>query len=233
MARARGTVVLVQARMGSQRLPGKVLEDLCGAPVLQWLLERIRPAERVDRIVVATTELTLDDPVVSLCEDLRIESFRGQPTDVLRRLRDAADHFGAETVVRISGDSPLLDHSVVDYVVEGFARGRAEIAENHTHGVWPVGTAVEAMSLETLHRLDVAAMDPRHREHVTLYAYENPDQFDTAYLPAPAAFAAPGLRIVVDTPSDLEHVRSLCERLAPRRDFGLEEVIQVSKESAL
>ena len=214
--------------MGSQRLPGKVLTDLCGAPLLQWLVERVRPSRLAEEVVVATTTDPGDDAVVALCEQLGVRSFRGHPTDVLRRFADAVAEFGPDTVVRLSADSPLLDHVAVDTVLGEFERGGADIAQNQREPGWPVGTAVEALSADTLQRLDRAASDERHREHVTLYAYEHPDEFSVAYVPPPDGLAAPHLNVTVDTPEDLERVRRICERFAPRRDFGLDEVIKAA-----
>lgn len=214
--------------MGSQRLPGKVLTDLCGVPLLAWLVERVRPSRLADEMVVATTIDPGDDAVVDLCGRLGVRAFRGHPTDVLRRFADAVAELGAETVVRLSADSPLLDHVAVDTVLAAFEGSDADIAQNQREPGWPVGSAVEAMSADALRRLDRLATEERHREHVTLYAYEHPETFSVVYVPPPDGLAAPGLRVTVDTPEDLDRVREICERFAPRRDFGLEEVISTA-----
>jgi spore coat polysaccharide biosynthesis protein SpsF len=221
-------LVVVQARMNSQRLPGKVLTDLCGAPLLAWLVERVRPSRLADEILVATTTVPDDDAVEALCGELGVRCFRGHPTDVLRRFADAAEAFHPDAVVRLSADSPLLEHVAVDAVLGDFEKRGPDIAQNQREPGWPVGTAVEALSADTLRRLDAAATDERHREHVTLYAYEHPNEFTSLYVPPPDGLRAPDLRVTVDTAEDLARVRTICERFAPRRDFGLDEVISAA-----
>ncbi|HWI06563.1 MAG TPA: NTP transferase domain-containing protein [Solirubrobacteraceae bacterium] len=222
--------ILVQARMGSQRLPGKVLADICGRPLLTWLLERLRSSQLASEIVVLTTTEPADDAVVAAAARSQVEAMRGHPTDVLERYGAAVRTRGDEALVRVSGDSPLLDARTVDIVLDRFLRSDVDIAANHREREWPVGTAVEALTADCLARIQRAATDPRHREHVTLYAYEHPDDFAIAHVPAPSELIAPSLRLCVDSADDLAAVRALCAQFAPRQDFTLAEI--VSREVA-
>ncbi len=207
--------VLIQARTGSQRLPGKILADLCGRPLLEWVVERVRRAETIAGTMVLTTTDAGDDDVVVLCDRLAVPVFRGHPTDVLTRYRDAAQTLDPQTpIARVSADSPLLDGAVVDAVAHTFAAGEADLACNHRSPGWPVGTAVEVMSADCLRRLDTGATTPAEREHVTLHAYEHPGRYVIAEVEAPAALRAPELRLCVDTADDLERVRALCASLS-------------------
>ncbi len=218
-------VVIVQARMGSSRLPGKVLADLCGQPVLGWLLDRVRRSVEAQGAMVATTTAPEDDPVEELAANLGVACFRGHPTDVLARFAGASKQAKADSIARISGDSPLIDAQTVDAVIEDFRRGGADLVENHREVGWPMGTAVEVMSRGCLERLDRETADPVHREHVTLYAYENGSGVRTRHVPPPEALRAPELRLCVDTAGDLERVRGICARFAPRRDFSVAEIV--------
>lgn len=211
--------VIVQARMGSERLPGKVLTDLCGAPMLAWLIRRVAASDRAAAVVVATTTDRDDDAIEELSDELGVGCFRGHPTDVLDRLAAAAGAFGAEVVVRVSGDSPFLDAAPVDAVIDAFAEGGADLVENHRTPGWPVGTAAEVLRRETLERIAERARDPRHREHVTLYPYESSDGIESRHVPPPPELAAPELRLCVDTDEDLRRARRICAGLGPERGF--------------
>lgn len=216
--------------MGSERLPGKVLADLCGTPVLAWLLDRLGRSERAGLMVATTTEPG-DDAVAELCEERDVDVFRGHPTDVLARFSAAVEWAGAETIARVSADSPFVDHRVADTVIDAFESGEVDIAQNHRPAGWPLGTAVEVFSRPCLTRLDREARDPRHREHVTLYAYENPDDFRIRHVPPPAAVKAPELRICLDTAEDLERLRGICAALGGGREFSLDEVVALENRA--
>ena len=221
--------MIVQARMGSKRLPGKVLADLCGAPMLRWLLERVGRARRAGGVVVATTSEASDDPVADLCRTVGVECFRGHATDVLERVTGAARWVGAETVVRVSGDSPFLDGAPVDAVIEALGGGEVEVAENHRVRGWPIGTAAEALTRQTLEKIADEAREPRHREHVTLYAYEEDAGLAIKHVPPPHELEAPELRLCVDTVADLDRARRLCEALGPKRDFSLASIVRTAR----
>jgi spore coat polysaccharide biosynthesis protein SpsF len=222
-------LVVVQARMGSSKLPGKVLADLCGRPVLTWLLERLRGAELVSGIVVATTITEGDDAIVRLCSELGVPVHRGPVDDVLRRFCDAATANGAEAIARVSADSPLLHRSVVDAVSRAYLASNADIVQNHRPADWPVGTAVEVLSTQTLFRLDLAARSSSDREHVTIYAYEHPEEFTHQHVTAPPALHAPSLRLCIDTPDDLERVRSICGYAGGDLDLPLEAFVTAAQ----
>ena len=217
--------ILVQARMGSQRLPGKVLSDICGRPLLTWLLERLQSSRLTSEIVVLTTTNPADDAIAATAARSSVKALRGHPTDVLERYCAAVRARGDEGFVRVSGDSPLLDGRTVDIVLDRFLSSDVDIAANHREPGWPVGTAVEALTVDCLARIDRATAEPRHREHVTLYAYENRDDFEIAHVPAPSELIAPSLRLCVDNADDLAAVRALCAQFAPRQDFTLAEII--------
>ena len=217
--------VLVQARMGSQRLPGKMLADICGRPLLTWMLERLQSSRLASEIVVLTTTDPEDDAIVTTASWSDVETLRGHPTDVLGRYHAAVRARGDEALARVSGDSPLLDARTVDTVLEHFISADAEIVANHREPAWPVGTAVEVLTAECLAHIERAATEPRHREHVTLYAYEHPADFEIAHVPAPPGLVAPSLRLCVDTADDLEAVRTRCSQFSPRQDFSLDEII--------
>lgn len=225
--RERPTIV-IQARTGSARLPGKVLADLCGRPVLAWLLDRLAPSERAGGLVVATTTLSEDDPVAELSERRGVGVFRGHPTDVLARYVAAARWLDADAIVRISADCPLIDHVVADTVIAAFERSEADLVQNHREPGWPFGSATEVITAGCLARLDGEARDEAQREHVTMHAYGNPDRFAIDHVPPPPELRGPELRLCVDTAEDLERLRELCAAFEGPGETPLSEIVAAS-----
>lgn len=205
---------LVQARTGSSRLPGKVLEDVGGIPLIAHTLRRLRAAGRVDDVVLATTVEPGDDALVELASKEEVEAHRGSEQDVLSRLRGAAEASGAAAVVRITGDCPLLDPAVVDGVVGALVDREepCDYASNVLRRTYPRGLDAEALWTSTLRRIDELAESPEAREHVTWFAYrERPDLFRLRSVEIEDG--RPDLDWSVDTAEDLELVRGLVSLL--------------------
>jgi spore coat polysaccharide biosynthesis protein SpsF len=205
-------VTIIQARMTSSRLPGKVLADIGGKPALQLMIERAKRARRARKIIVATTTNPTDDPVVELCGNLEIETYRGGEHDVLKRYREAAETAGASSIVRLTADCPMIDPLLVDEVVLEYEKGEWDYAA--TRG-YPVGLDAEVFSLAALITADNDAHHPYLREHVTPFI--NGDSkfghgsFRCAAVRPPADFGH--IRWTVDRIDDLERVRELVSRL--------------------
>jgi len=204
-------VAIVQARMGSTRLPGKVLADVAGRPMLARVLERLGRAETLDEIVVATSTEPADDAIEALCEELEVPAFRGSEEDVLERYRDAAAWSEADAVVRVTADCPLLDPGVVDRVVRRFLDGDADYVSNTLERTYPRGLDVEAFSRDALEEAHRDARESWEREHVTPYLYRHPERFSIAQVHGESDESDRWW--TVDTEEDLRFVRSVCERL--------------------
>jgi spore coat polysaccharide biosynthesis protein SpsF len=208
------TVAIVQARTGSTRLPGKVLEQVGGRPMLAQLLRRLREARALTEIMVATTTESRDDAVVELAGTEGIGCFRGSEDDVLSRYVGAARNSGAEIVVRLTADCPLIDAGVVDRVVATLIDGAAEYdyVSNVVRRTYPQGLDVEALFVDTLERVYRLARSPEAREHVTWFvASERPELFLVGSVTDDEDNS--DLRWTVDTPADLELVRRLYDEL--------------------
>lgn len=204
-------VVVVQARMTSTRLPGKVLADLAGKPLLERELERLGACSAADEVVIATTINADDDPVVALADRLGLRWHRGSEHDVLERYLGAAREADAEVVVRVTADCPLIDPDELAVVIEALEPGD-DYAANVLDRRLPRGLDAEALWRDTLERVGRMATSTPAREHVTWFIHtERPDLFVVRSLARP--YDAADLRWTVDTPEDLELVRRLFAEL--------------------
>jgi len=200
--------ILLQARMASTRLPGKALEHIAGRPLLEHCLRRLM-AGSVARVVLATTSLDEDSVLCDLATRLGVAVYRGSADDVLDRMAKAAEAFDLDPVVRATGDNPAVD---VDAPRRALAALRSLRVDYVCETGLPYGAAVEAVTREALVRAAREARDPEDREHVTTWVKRRGDLWDLAYPAPPEPLRHPELRVTVDTPADLTHMRALFAR---------------------
>ena len=214
---------IIQARMGSTRLPGKVLMDLGGKTVLARVVDRLRQASRVDEIVVATTSSAADDGIVRECHHLKVEYFRGSENDVLDRYYRAARAGAAGVVVRITSDCPAIDPQLIDETIEVFQQQRADYASNVFPRTYPRGLDTEVFTTAVLDQAWHDAHEPFQREHVTPYFYQHPELFRQASLRGQVDYSQ--YRWTLDTAADLELLRAIYAHFSNQDDFSWSEVI--------
>ena len=201
--------------MTSQRLPGKMMQHLEGSPLIEWVLTRLKRAERLDEIVLATTVNNEDDPLTEVAGQVGVSVFRGSEADVLGRYAGAAQEARAGTVVRICADRPLVDPDCVDMAIGHYFDTKPDISFNHiseANEYWPRGFGAEVLSAELLYWMDRKSVDFGHREHVTQHAWHNRDYFSITPAPCPENLD-PGfadLRFDVDLQEDLDFLRRIC-----------------------
>jgi len=222
------TVGIIQARMGSRRLPGKVLRDIQGKTMLERVVERARQARSLDAFVVATTTEAQDVAVVQECTRLGVPSFRGSQDDVLDRYHHAATESHAEEVVRITSDCPLLDPEVVDRVVGALHEDHADYASNTVQRTFPLGLDAEAFTVRALRAAWEQAKLPYERAHVTPYIWQHPNLFRIRQWKAEGNFS--DHRWTVDAPEDLAFVRAVYARLRDPEQFGWRDVLELVRE---
>ena len=215
------TVAIIQARMGSTRLPNKVLADINGSPMLARVVRRVRQARTLDQVVVATSTHPQDDAVEAFCTNEGVACFRGSEDDVLDRYYGAARAVGADVVVRISADCPLHDLRVIDAVVERFDAARHDYVSNTIDRTYPDGLDTEVFSVGTLERAWRDAKWISEREHVTPYIWKQPELFRIEQVTQPVNLSA--LRWTVDEPRDLALVREVYRRLGD--EFSMTDVV--------
>jgi spore coat polysaccharide biosynthesis protein SpsF len=219
------TVAIIQARMGSTRLPGKVLMDLGGETVLARVISRLRRATQVDEILVATTDSFADDTIVRECHRLEVSTFRGSEGDVLDRYYQATRTCGAGTVVRITSDCPMIDPQLVDETIGAFQQQHGDYASNALSRTYPRGLDTEVFTMGALERAWNDAHKPYEREHVTPYLYEHPELF--RLVSQCGRIDHSQYRWTLDTPQDLELLRAIYARFSNQDNFGWGEVIQL------
>jgi len=224
----RPVVAIIQARMGSSRLPGKVLIPVAGKPLLWHILHRLNQCRTVDAVAVATSTDPGDDAIEKFCADAGVNCVRGPLQNVLERYRLAAARTGAQTLLRVTGDSPLIDPGLIDYLVSGMIEAGGDFVQLEP-GALCAHEGVDVFSRAALDWLTThAADDEIAREHVTSYFKKHPDEVRTVYLPAFGPLACESGRMSVDTPEDLAFLRAIYERLkAPPGDLPLVSVVKL------
>ena len=224
-------VASIEARMGSSRLPGKVLTDIGGVPALTRLIRRLRQCRALDDVVLATTTSPKDDEVVYWAQTNNVPVFRGSEDDVLARVVGAHQMMGSDIVVEVTGDCPLLDATVIDLGVETYFANDCDVVTNARVPSYPQGADVQVFQLKALSDVADSVSDPAVREHVSLYFYENPEQYKIIHLIAPQMWKAENLRLQLDYPEDLEFIRTVYSRLEPQYSdsFGIHEILSLLK----
>jgi spore coat polysaccharide biosynthesis protein SpsF len=214
---------IVQARMSSTRLPGKVLMDLGGYIALARVIRRLRRSSTLHEVVVATTTAFADDGIVQECARLDTPVFRGSERDVLDRYYQAARAHGADAIVRITSDCPLIDPAVVDQVVSAFLNENADFACNVWPRTYPRGLDTEVFRFAALSKAWETCDQPHQREHVTPLFYEHADLFRTAYVLEPNDFSQH--RWTLDTTEDLSLIREIYSNFDNEDDFAWRDAL--------
>lgn len=216
-------VCIIQARMGSSRLPGKVLMDIAGAPMLARVVARVLRAAALDKVVVATTENDQDEALVDFCQDAGVPCWRGDEQDVLSRYLGAARAHEADAVVRVTSDCPLIEPRLIDRVVDLLRGGGCDYASTTLKRTYPRGLDVEAFTMESFERLALEVTEEYERVHVTPRYYQNPDRFHLSGIEAEQDYS--DLRWTVDTPADIALVREIYTHFEGRDDFDWRQVL--------
>ena len=223
-------VAIIQARMGSTRLPGKILKKVMGKTLLEYQLERVRQSTLIDEIIVATTEKKQDQAIVELCEQLDEQVYRGSENDVLSRYYEASVQSKADVVVRLTSDCPLIDPEVIDEVIQLYLKRRVDIdyASNTLERTFPRGLDTEVFSFGALQKAHEQASLERDREHVTAFMYTNPSEFHFVNLTCGQSLGSH--RWTVDTEEDFVLIKRILEYLYPNNpQFTMQDVLDLLK----
>jgi spore coat polysaccharide biosynthesis protein SpsF len=216
-------VAIVQARMGSSRLPGKVLKEVAGKPVLWHLINRLRKSKLLNGIVIATTINEIDKPILKLADSMGIDTFSGSEMDVLDRYYQASTKFKADVICRITADCPVIDPRIVDKVIKHFLDGKYDVV---FAAHYPDGIDTEVISYGALEKAWKEARWASEREHVTPYVYKNPDLFRISEVKSEIDLS--GYRCTLDENEDLCLIREIYSYLYREGDiFYLEDILDL------
>lgn len=224
-------VIIVQARMTSSRLPGKVLKKVLGRPLLQYLIERLQRCKSTGEVVIATSTDSSDDPIVALCGSLEVPVVRGPLDDVLLRYWMAAKRYEADPVIRICSDCVLIDPEIIDEALEFFlsAPQRYDYVCNFFMRCYPRGFEVEVFTQEALKQAEGKARKADEREHVTPFILRHKELFSHGSVVSDKNLGMH--RWVVDTEEDFELVNRVIEKLYPKNpEFSMEDIQQLLGE---
>lgn len=219
---------IVEARMLSTRLPGKVMKTILGRPTLELMIERLRRVSHLDDIVVATTVDPSCDPIVELCHKLGVGCFRGSEEDVLDRVMRAAQEAKADIIVETTGDCPLIDPETTDSVIRTFLDNDVDYCSNNLEHTYPLGMEVKVFPLAVLEEVDRLTDSPADREHVSLYIYEHPEKYRCLNFAGDLPPEDAELRLVLDNPEDFELISKVFEALYPNNPaFSLRDMLDL------
>ncbi len=222
------TVAIVQARMNSTRLPGKIMRPVLGKPLLELLVERVERAKGVEGVVIATTTDADDDEVESLTQRLGVGCFRGSEHDVLERVLQAAHAFDVDLIVEITGDCPLIDFQVIDKLLEVYHANNYDYVANVLKRTYPRGLDTQVFATSVLDEVARLTDDPVDHEHVSLYIYEHPERFKLHNVESGLPEEYWDLRLTVDTADDFELIRRIYEELYPSNPaFTMEDIVEL------
>lgn len=226
----------IEARMTSSRLPGKVLKECGGKSMLAHMVGRVRQAQVLDDIIIATTVNATDDPIIAEARRLGVKYYRGSEDNVMLRVLEAAEMHNVDVIVELTGDCPLMDPALIDEaVVEYQASGvdylsnlsEEDYAQGRSH---PLGYGVQVFRTAALKEAYHQTSDPLDLEHVSRYLYRTPTRFSVKYLSPPAAQQGPQMSVTLDTPEDFQVITAVIGSLSPRNEyFTIEDVVSFLK----
>ena len=222
-------VAVVQARMGSQRFPGKMLSQLGEHTLLDWVLQRVLRSTQVDQVVLATSTNSEDDKLVSAALRLEVNSIRGSEADVLSRFLLAADKSQADLVVRVCADNPFIAPEELDRLIVDHRAKNVDYSCNHQQKLsnkYADGFGAEILSHDLLKKLANQTTQQAHREHVTSYIWDNQKEFKINAVTAPAELAFPEVKLDIDTPAELTMLNEFVRQYSVKIETKAAEIVE-------
>ncbi|MCX8044999.1 MAG: NTP transferase domain-containing protein [Desulfobacterota bacterium] len=217
---------IIQARMGSRRFPAKVMHEICGMPVLGYVIERVCRCHTISKVIVATSDDPLDDTIERYCQKQGITCFRGARDKVSARFAAALQHYPCDGFIRVCADSPLLDSLLVDRAVKMFSESPCDMVTNIMPRTYPRGQSVEVLKTDVFLATQADFTEPDDYEHVTRYFYRHPEQFAIYPFLSPVDLST--IRLCIDTYDDMEHVTALITMMKkPQWSYSLSEILEL------
>lgn len=205
---------IIQARLSSKRLPKKLIMKIAQKTLLENLFSQLSYSQQIEKKIIATTTDPIDDEIEKIANSINLRCFRGNPQNVLDRYYKCAKLFDSKTIVRISGDAPLIDPKIVDKTIEYYKKNNFDYVSNFFRRTFPIGTEVEIFSFKTLEKCWKNAQKPYEKEHVTPFIYEHPELFNIGYIENSENLSH--LHWTVDTIEDFNLVKSISQKIKNR-----------------
>jgi spore coat polysaccharide biosynthesis protein SpsF len=226
MKKASRIVATIEARMGSTRLPGKVLKPAVGKPMLELMVERLRRVPSLDGIVIATTVNPADAAIADLAQRLGVGCHRGSEDDITARLLGAAGEHAIDILVETTGDCPLIDPASIERCIEVYCASGVDYVSNILERTYPIGMDTQVFSAAVLADVARRTNDPVEREHGSLFIYRHPEIYSLKNVSAPVEFTDPRLRLTLDTPEDYALISRIFDDLYPAKPaFDLADIM--------
>ncbi|HPG30301.1 MAG TPA: glycosyltransferase family protein [bacterium] len=205
---------IIQARTGSKRLPRKMLMEISGHKIIEWVIERVKLSRKLDEVILATSDKENDDVLARIAEEHRIKTFRGSENDVLNRYYECAKKFGADIVVRICADNPLISFELIDWTIDEHIKNNSEYTYSGSNEItkWPDGFGCEISSFAVLKKLEKINPSAAEREHVYQYIWNNQAVFKIFQFQASSEYMRPDIKLDVDYIRDFEFLKSFIEK---------------------
>lgn len=218
-------VAVICVRMGSERLPGKMMLEAAGKPLLGHLISRIQQVEKIDEIVIATAESPENDVIEQYCKEVGVSCFRGSEEDVLGRMLGALKSVDAEIGVEVYGDEPLIDPRIITHCIDTYLEGGFDWVGNDVRPGFPSGMFSEVFSVKALEDAASRTEDKEFREHGTLFLRHHPDLYKQHHIEAEGNQVRPEVHLDIDNDVDFAVFEAIIEHFAPRTDFSMEEIL--------
>ncbi|MBO8129792.1 MAG: glycosyltransferase family protein [Peptococcaceae bacterium] len=220
--------IVIQARMGSERLPGKILRPIGGKPLLAHVIDRVRAVPNAETVVVATTHYQRDDVVEGFCRDYGVKCYRGSESNVLDRYIKTAQRYGIKDIVRVTADCPLIDPLLIQTAISVHFKEKADFTRGPSQELIPRGLGAAVVKTSVLRKVAYEMpLEPYHKEHVTIFIKEHPELFKIAQYDVPSTYYRP-YRLTVDTEEDLELIQKIYAKLyQPGYIIPIPEVISL------
>ena len=220
---------IIQARMSSQRLPGKVLCEVDGKPILQYLLERLERCRGLDLIVVATSIDETDVSIEKFCKEYGVKCYRGPLLNVAGRFKEILERDKLDIFVRVSGDSPLLDPCLIEYGMDIILNGNYDIVTNVLQRTYPVGQSVEIIRTDTYCTAYELMQGKEELEHVTKYFYKNRDAYKICNFESGKDYG--GIRLAIDTKEDMNTFKGIVSKMKkPHLEYKLQDILSIYRD---
>jgi len=200
---------ILEARMGSSRLPGKTLKKVCGEPLIKRVIDRIKYSKKINKIILAITRNSNDDILEEYAQSINIDVFRGSENNVLERVVFAAEKFSVENIIELHGDNPFLDPEIIDLSINKYELTDCDYISNTLEKTFPMGLRVQVFPTKLLRDINNTVDDSAVNEHVSLYFYENPNIYNIVNLKAPKNINRPEVRLTVDTEEDIKFISNI------------------------